>query len=713
MMKRLYYQLAAAFLGALSALVPLHAKDAGTTHRIESFYSLPHLVGTAPSAPNWRDDGRTFAFLWNDEGYDFRDIWLYDLDSTSLKRMTTLAGPARRQEGAPGVTEFIWLPGDNFVYALDDDLYLHKKVGTVHQLTDTAVAENQLAASVNGTSLTFLRDGELWLKNIDDEVEKRLFKKHFERQYIESYAWSPMATHIAIILADDSNVPFREVPYYADGKNRINALTRAFPGDQTTRRRVGIIDVNSGEIRWLEHPAEHPIYSMAWSASGHSLMTDSTDYFLVDRNIRTYDTNTGKATVFYSEREPRQVEPAWSTAWAPDDKGLIILSDHSGWYHLYHKKSRRSKAKALTSGEWEVASFEVDTVNKAIYFRANRSHPGERQLYRVALSGGDVEQVGGLPGTHNPTFSPDFRHAADIISNDSTPADLYLSTLQDKGKEKRLTTSQRSEFANYVWAKTRYLHFPAHTDGTELVARVTLPHNFNSGKRYPMIVGSIYSDTVNQEWNSSERPAWGLDQFLASRGYIVMKVNVAGSWGQGKLLRQRLVTGLYGNIDIDDLESAVRFMVAEGYADPERVGIWGSSYGGLMTLMSLFKKPGLYAAGIAGAPASNVWHAFPEQMWTLGNTVHDNFEKYQRQAAQHHTSGLEDPLMIIHGNADVVVLYGDTLDLSSRLIRDGKLFELVTLPGASHGWKGDNLAQTRFAYNKMIDFFDRYLKPVE
>jgi len=132
-----------------------------------------------------------------------------------------------------------------------------------------------------------------------------------------------------------------------------------------------------------------------------------------------------------------------------------------------------------------------------------------------------------------------------------------------------------------------------------------------------------------------------------------------------------------------------------------------------MTLMSLFKKPGLYAAGIAGAPASNVWHAFPEQMWTLGNTVHDNFEKYQRQAAQHHTSGLEDPLMIIHGNADVVVLYGDTLDLSSRLIRDGKLFELVTLPGASHGWKGDNLAQTRFAYHKMIDFFARYLKPVE
>ena len=131
-----------------------------------------------------------------------------------------------------------------------------------------------------------------------------------------------------------------------------------------------------------------------------------------------------------------------------------------------------------------------------------------------------------------------------------------------------------------------------------------------------------------------------------------------------------------------------------------------------MTLMSLFKKPGLYAAGIAGAPASNIWQAYQEQMWTLRRTVHDNFERYARQAAQQHTAGLDDPLMIIHGNADVVVIYGDSLDLASRLIRDGKDFELVTLPGASHGWDLDNLAQTRFSFSKMLDFFDRHLMPV-
>ena len=684
---------------------------------VESFYTLPHLPGTSPTAPAWRGDSRTVAFLWNDEGYDFRDIWSYDLDSGSLERHTSLAGLSRTTENARGVTQFAWDNDGGFIYALRGDLYRQTAAGGIRRLTETAAAETQLAVSSAG-HLAFVRGGELWIWEIGAsdpaETARRVVARDFRRQYVERYSWSADGRRLAVVLADDSNVPYREFPYYADGENRVRSLTRAFPGDQTTRRRIGIVEVESGELRWLEHPAEHPIHAVAWSSNGKSLMVDSSDFFLEDRSIHSYDAVSGAATLFYTERESRQVNPAWSAAWAPDDRGLIILSDRNGWYHLYHQRSPRAKPRRLTGGKWEVASFTVDAVHRRVYFLANRSHPGERQLYRVPLAGGTVEQVGRLPGTHAPVFSPDFRYAADIISNDTSPPDLYRTNLVGETGETRVTNSPLARFSNYAWAETRYPTFKSHLDGSELVARVTLPPDFDENRRYPMIVGSVYSDSVRQQWGGrTSHPTWGLDQVLARRGYVVMNVNIAGSWGQGKAHRQRLVEGLYGNVDIDDLESGVRYMVAEGYADPQRIGIWGSSYGGLMTLMSLFKKPGLYAGGIAGAPASNVWHAYPGQMWTLGRTVHDSFERYARQTPQQHTEGLEDPLMIIHGNADVVVLYGDSLDLVSRLIRDGKRFELVTLPGGSHAWDVDNLAQTRFSFNKMLDFFDRHVKRID
>ena len=185
-------------------------------------------------------------------------------------------------------------------------------------------------------------------------------------------------------------------------------------------------------------------------------------------------------------------------------------------------------------------------------------------------------------------------------------------------------------------------------------------------------------------------------------------------------LRDRLLHGAHEAEDFGEaaastarhMRNRARGMLAEtGYVDPERVGIWGSSYGGLMTLMSLFNKPGVYAAGIAGAPATNVSHAFPSQQWVMGEPRGDDYpERYRRQSALYHHAGLQDPLMIIHGTNDPVVLYSDTIALAERLVADGKQFELVTLPGGSHSWDTDSMEQTRFAFKKMAAFFDRHLK---
>jgi dipeptidyl-peptidase-4 len=314
-----------------------------------------------------------------------------------------------------------------------------------------------------------------------------------------------------------------------------------------------------------------------------------------------------------------------------------------------------------------------------------------------------------------PSYSPTFEHVAFTFSNDLTPLDLYQQALANgqSSAARRITVSPGKEFERLERADVRYIEFKSHVDGASLHGRLYVPRGVDlaaGGKRYPLIVGSVYSDTVRNNWGGrSVHPTWGLDQCLVAGGYLVVSVNVRGSFGQGRAFRE--ARREFGSLDVDDIESAVRHLIAKGYVDPARVGIWGSSYGGLMTTMSLFRKPGLYAAGIAGAPATNVWHAFPGEMRVMGEPSGEGYpERYRRQSSLYYVDGLEDPLMIIHGTKDDVVLYSDSIALAERLIAADKYFELVTLPGIGHPWDNEDIETTRFAFRKMVEFFDRYLK---
>jgi dipeptidyl-peptidase-4 len=184
-------------------------------------------------------------------------------------------------------------------------------------------------------------------------------------------------------------------------------------------------------------------------------------------------------------------------------------------------------------------------------------------------------------------------------------------------------------------------------------------------------------------------------------------VDVAGSSGHGTAFRRRIRLD-YGGIDVEDLHSGVEWAVREGIADSARVGIWGSSYGGLLTTMSLSTKPHVYRAGIAGAPATNVWHALTgEQRVMLRPQEH--MDAYARASSHTKAEGLRGSLMLIHGMRDPVVLYKDSAWLVQYLLQLGKDVELVTLPDAGHGWDLEGSAQTRFAFRRMVDFFRRTL----
>jgi dipeptidyl-peptidase-4 len=198
-----------------------------------------------------------------------------------------------------------------------------------------------------------------------------------------------------------------------------------------------------------------------------------------------------------------------------------------------------------------------------------------------------------------------------------------------------------------------------------------------------------------------------LDQYLAQQGYVLLNVDIRGSSGYGKAFRQRLDLG-YGGIDVDDLYSGVKFLESQGYVDMQRVGMWGSSYGGLLTTTSLFTKPGVYKAGVAGAPATSLFHALTGEMRTM-MAPQDHQQEYTQASAFLKSGGLQDHLMLIHGMRDEVVLFKDSVTLQQRLILQGKDARLLVLPNAPHSWDTGAMVQTRYAYHQLIEFFKQYL----
>jgi len=701
---------------------------AGTTFSLDELYRYKSLIGTEPGGFAWSADGSAVLFLWNDEGYSFRDVWSYSVSTGKKTRLTFLGRDAKPEAEAKGVGQAVFLDSGRVAFTLGGQLHIHEADGSIVKAEADKQAVRRLTVSPDGKQLAFLSGnpgdarnrivpgGVLWSRDVSaaaGTVARRLVSDDDPKVYVSDYQWSQDSRAIAFEQDDDRAMPERDILYYAKGEPQNNRVLRAFPGDETTKAWIGRVDVSSGAVRFFERPdAKHHVWDFGLSHDGRRMFVSGSDMEAKEHTIYVYDVASGRRETFYQLREPKHLRPDWKVAWAPGDKGLIILTDRDGWLHLYHQATVSAKPRQITSGKWEIASFDVDARRGQLYFLANESGLADRQVYRVPVAGGRVARVSGrAAGTHAPVYSPDFRYAADWFSDDVTPPELYLADLAKPGSAVQVTKSPQPEFYTQTWAKISYVEFPSHVDGLNLVGRLSLPANYDPAQRYPLIVGSVYSDAVHNQWGGRRaHPTWGIDQYLVAQGYIVLNVNVRGSWGQGREHNQTQYNA-YGETDINDLESGVRHLVAKGYVDLKRVGIWGSSYGGLMTIMSLAKKPGVYAAGIAGAPATNVWHAYPGQMWIMGPpTGKDMPARYEAQSALYQSHGIKDPLMIIHGTRDPVVLYYDTVALTERMIAREQPFELVTLPGANHAWASDTLPQARFAFKKMADFFDRTVK---
>jgi len=698
---------------------------------LERLYSLPRVIGTTPTGTAWSPDSRQVAFLWNDAGTNFRDVWTASVDDPTPVRLTAFPQPdpaaetvqespggvagIRARESAAldgGAAGLAWFPdGEHLLVSFRGNFY-RVDPGASDDPTALGLAGRQPQFAPDGSSLAYLSRGEVWIVPLDgaDVGEPRAITTGAGAAVgVSRYVWAPDSSSMAVLVRDASAVAMVAIPDYLGEATTATEVRRPFPGDESGRQTLQVVDVEDGsalDVRYSDDDRDL-IFTLTWSGDSARLLIDTSDLYVKDRRLLAANASTGDTTLLYREQEPNNVMASWSAGWAVDG-GVLFTSDRDDFYHLYHLAAG-GEPRALTRGDWAVESFHA--VEDEIFVVANAAHRAERQIYRLGDDPSSPFRLSRQAGTHAPTYSPDGRLAAVLFSSDSAPLELYLTAL-DTGAASQVTDSPLEEFDAYDWVAPEYVNFDSHVDGATIHGRLMLPPDFDPSRQYPAIIGSIYSNTLRNQWGGrNAHPLWGLDQYLLDQGYVLLNINIRGSWGHGRDFRRKMQLD-YGGIDTEDIYSGVQYLESLGYVDTERIGLWGSSYGGLMTAMSLFKRPGVFAAGVAGAPATNVWHALTGEMRVMGRPQ-DQPEAYAASSAFTHAAGLEDPLMIIHGMRDRVVLFKDSLVLLENLMLHGKagLLELVPLPNSPHGWDTRELYQTRFAFEKLVAHFDRHLKP--
>jgi dipeptidyl aminopeptidase/acylaminoacyl peptidase len=392
-----------------------------------------------------------------------------------------------------------------------------------------------------------------------------------------------------------------------------------------------------------------------------------------------------------------------------DNKTVFFQSEESGYSHLYSVdlSKTKKKKKQLTKGNYEIYDVNLSNDKDHFYFLANPESPGIRNLYKMPVEGGKMEQLTADKGGMEYALSPDESKIALRKSKATQPWELYVMDNQANAETKRITNSISDEFQSYEWRTPEYITFKAE-DGEEVHARLYQPEGGSNGKPAVIFVhGAGYLQNAHQWWSSYFRE-YMFHNLLADNGYTVLDIDYRGSAGYGRDWR----TGIYrhmGGRDLSDQVDGANYLVSELGVDKDNIGIYGGSYGGFITLMALFNEAETFKSGAALRSVTDWAHYNHGYTSNILNTPVEDPIAYERSSPIYFAEGLEGNLLIAHGMVDTNVHFQDVVRLSQRLIELGKEnWEMAVYPVESHGFVEPSSWTDE--YRRIFELFETTLK---
>jgi len=674
----------------------------------------------------WAPDGKHFAFKQNNR------VMLYDVRAKSEKELLSLdaleqsATPAQEPESLDWQNRHVeeeslqWLPsGQELLVSAGGDLFLFRlESSDWRQLAATPEPERDPKLSPDGTHVAFRRDHDLYDMEIASGQVTRLtgngsatlLNGELDWVYPEelelstAYWWSPDSKHIAYMQLDTA----REFVYPQVSLTgpRATLESQRYPqaGTPNAVVRVGVVPASGGDTRWLDlgDDPEALIARIYWEPDSSKLAIERLNRIQNQLDLLLANTETGVSQLILHETDPYWINVNDLFRFLADGE-FIWGSERDGHQHLYLYTADGKECRRITEGRWEVTDVAgIDEARQKLYFVSTEASPLERQLYSVKLNGKERTRISRGAGTHTISMGPDSDYYLDKFSSLTQPT-RRLIYKSDGAEWTVFREADRQLTEEYDFLPAKIVDVKA-SDGTLLYGRLTKPANFRSGQKYPAVVMVYGGPGVQQVTNSWSGATW--EQVLAQRGFVIWELDNRGSSGRGHAFETPIFRR-FGRAELADQLDGIRYLIAQGFVDPARIGIYGWSYGGYMTLYSLLNAPGTFKAGIAGAPVAN-WRNY-DTIYTeryLG-LPSENPEGYQASSTADLAGKLQAKLLILHNIEDDNVLFQNTVQMSEAFERAGKLFDLVIYPQKTHDVRSPFRKQL---LEKTTDFFEKNLK---
>jgi dipeptidyl-peptidase-4 len=723
---------------------------------IDRLFDAPALAGPAIVGLKISPDGSRVTYLQGKPGdKDRLDLWEYNIrerrarilvDSNALAQANEKLSDEelnrrerQRTAALSGILEYSFAPsGRALLFPLGGILYYcdlakSAKEG-VMEINHSSSSSSDAAISPAGRYVAFVRDQNLYAYDIAEKQEKALtsdgggaitngmaeFVAQEEMDRTTGYWWSPDDRHVAFARVDAT--PVKVTERFEITADNVTTFAQRYPaaGGPNVLVRLGVTNVQTGAVTWIDLGNDTDIYlaRVNWLPDGKTLaiQRESRDQRKLD--LLFADIETGRSRVVITETSKTWIELNNELSVLKHSREFVWASARDGYQHLYLYDYDGHLLRPLTAGPWNVDDLRaraikgIDEKNRLIYFMATEKSATERQLYRTSLDNTDprkIERVSQEPGLHGIVMSPDTRFYADTFTSSTQPPQVSLHGTDGKLMAQILENRLDAQHPDGPYlADNSVPEFGALTaaDGQTLYYRVFKPAHFNPSKHYPAIVdvyGGPGVQRVLDNWTGNS-----FTQILTRSGYVVFQLDNRGTAFRGTAFQAPIHDKL-GDIEVADQVQGARWLATQGYVDPTRIGVWGWSYGGYMTLMLMFKAPDVFRAGVSGAPVTD---------WSLYDTHYteryldrpqDNAAGYAASSVLPYAKDLKGKLLVMHGMADDNVLFLHSTKLF-RLLQDLlKPFDVMVYPGAKHGLLRQN--DGRHAYAMIKNFFDENLLP--
>ncbi len=722
-----------AALAASVALMTMPAQAEDLT--LQRVFASPNLAGEQPRALKLSPDGRLLTSLRpRAEEKDRFDLWAMDtstgqwrmlVDSKKVGSGAELSEAEKMQRerarigGQRGIVAYQWSSdGTSILVPLDGDLYLATLDGKVTRLTNTPGGELNPLVSPRGQYLSFVRDQNLYVSDLNGGDARKItpdgagtvhwgeaeFVAQEEMDRTTGYWWSPDERYVAVERFDEA--PVGTVVRAAIGAEDTKVFEQRYPAAGTSNVLVDLYVMRpdgTGSVK-VDLGKDRDIYlaRVKWAPDGNTLYVQRQNREQTVLDVLKVDPATGASSVLFTEKSGPKSWVNLSNVFVPMQDGSIIWwSERDGHGHLY--RFATGKWTPLTKGAWEVAGLNgVDEQGGKLYFNGNKDGALERHIYALDLKSLATTRLTEAGWWNNATADSSATRFIVERSNPTQPTQVYLAD----GSGKRLSWINENAvrpghpYHPYLsgHAETKFGSLKT-ADGETLYWEMLTP-KLEPGKTYPVFFehyGGPHSQTVTRNWGPP------LHQLLVDKGYIVFMIDNRGSANRGKAFEDAIWHAM-GGVEVRDQLAGVDYLKTLDFVDPKRIATYGWSYGGYMTLKMLEANPGVYAAGISGAPVTR-WELYDthytERYMGTDPKGRDK-AAYAKSAAVEDGPKISDPLLLIHGMADDNVVLDNSTAFAAKMQATNTPFEMMFYPGKTH-----SASREIHVWTTILNFLDR------